>query len=38
MIMDSIVSGCMLDLGTFTNIIDLCILSLGSYEIMLGMD
>ena len=38
MIVDSIVSGCVLDLGTFTTIVYLHILSLGSYDIMCGMD
>ena len=35
---DSLVSGCVLDLGCFTTIVDLCILPLGSYDIILGMD
>ena len=37
-VVDSLVRSCCLDLGTFTTIVDLCILSLGSYDIMLGMD
>ena len=36
--MDSLVSGCMLDLGAFTTTVDLHILPLGSYDIVLGMD
>lgn len=38
MTVDSIVGGCMLHLDTITTIVDICILPLGSYEIVLGMD
>ena len=38
MAVDSLVSGCELDLGAFTTMVDLCILPLGSYDIVLGMD
>ena len=34
----SLVRSCFLNLGTFTTIVDLHILPLGSYDIMLGMD
>ena len=37
MVVDSLVRSC-LDLGTFTTIVDLCILPLVSYDIVLGMD
>lgn len=35
---DSIVHGCELDLGVCTTLVDLHILSLGSYGVVLGMD
>ena len=35
---ESLVSGCVLDLGVFTTMIDLRILPLGSYDIVQGMD
>ena len=35
---DSLVRSCVLNLGTFTTIVDLHILPLGSYDIVLGMD
>lgn len=38
LVVDSLVSDCMLNLGTFTPTMDLCILLLGSYDIVLGMD
>ena len=37
-VVDSLVSGCVLDLGAFTTTVDLRILPLGSYDIVLGMD
>ena len=37
-VVDSLVRGCILNLGTFTTIVDLCILPLGWYDIVLGMD
>lgn len=37
-VVDSLVRSFCLDLGTFTTIVDLHILPLGSYEIVLGMD
>ena len=37
-VVDSLVSGYRLNLGTFTTIVDLCILSLGLYDIVVGMD
>lgn len=36
--MNSLVCGCVLDLGVFTIVVDLCVLSLGSYSVVLGMD
>ena len=35
---DSLIRSCVLNLGTFTTIVDLCGLPLGSYDIVLGMD
>lgn len=36
--MDSLVHGCVLDLGILSTTVDLRILSLGSYGVVLGMD
>ena len=38
MAVDSLVSGCELDIGAFTTTVDLRVLPLGSYDIVLGMD
>lgn len=35
---DSLVKECVVDLGPFTTTSDLCILPLGSYGVILGMD
>ena len=37
-VVDSLVRGCSLNLGTFTTIMDLHILHLGLYKIVFGMD
>ena len=38
MVVDSLVNFCSLNLSTFTTIVDLCILTLGLYDIVSGMD
>lgn len=38
MVEDSLLHGCVFYLGVLSTIVDLCVLSLGSYGVVLGMD
>lgn len=38
MAVDSLMHSCVLDLGVCSTIVDLCVLSLGSYNVVLGID
>lgn len=38
MVLDSLVHNCVLNLGVFITVVDLCVLSFGFYGVVLGID